>query len=132
MNFQGILRFQIVVWLGSLVNLGVLWLLHGLLKIPVTIAGACAIEIAILHNFTWFYFRTWGDRVYRTRVDFFRRLVRYNLITASIDFIINWGTLWSLNHFFHVHYLLADMAGMVIGPFFKFIANEFLIFQKSK
>ena len=64
--------------------------------------------------------------------DYFRRLIRYNLVTASIDFTVNLGVLWVLAAFAGVHYLVADLAGMLAGPFFKFLANEFLIFGKEK
>ncbi len=130
MKLKSILSFQLVAWLGTFVNLGTLWLLHGQLKIPVPIAGACAIEIAILHNFTWYYFRTWRDRVKHTPGDFLRRLWQYNLITAGVDFVFNLGTLSALTHFFHWNYLVADLLGMMIGPIIKIFVNELLIFRK--
>ncbi|MBO8152410.1 MAG: hypothetical protein DRP91_09285 [Candidatus Neomarinimicrobiota bacterium] len=131
MNVKSIIKFQFVAWLGTLVNLGSLWLLHGIFDLPLSIAGAIAIELAILHNFTWHYFLTWNDRVHFTLGDFFGRLYKYNILTASIDFLINLGTLYSLNKFFGVHYLLADIIGMSAGPIFKFLVNEFVIFRKS-
>ena len=45
---------------------------------------------------------------------------------------MNLGVLWVLAAFAGVHYLVADLAGMLAGPFFKFLANEFLIFGKEK
>ncbi len=132
MNFKKIIKFQLVAWLGTIVNLGSLWILHGILKIPVTIAGACAIELAILHNFTWYYFRIWNGRVAHTPTDFFSRLWKYNVITAGVDFVFNLGTLSVLTHFFHLHYILADILGMSIGPFIKIFINELVIFKKPK
>ncbi|MDD5764914.1 MAG: GtrA family protein [Candidatus Marinimicrobia bacterium] len=132
MKLKSIIRFQIVAWIGTLVNLGTLWLLHGKFNISVPIAGGCAIEVAILHNFTWYYLRTWKDRVEHTPLDYFRRLWKYNLITAGVDFIFNLGLLWTLNHFLHIHYLLADILGMIAGPFFKIFINELIIFKKPK
>lgn len=132
MKLTSIIRFQLVAWLGTLVNLGTLWLLHGKFKIPVPIAGACAIEVAILHNFTWYYLRTWKDRVGHTPQGFVQRLWKYNLITAGIDFVVNLGLLWILTHFFHLHYLLADLLGMIASPFFKIFVNELIIFKKPK
>jgi putative flippase GtrA len=129
--FARALRFQLVAWGGTLVNLGVLWLLRGRLGVPLVLAGAAAIETAIVHNFTWHYFITWKDRVDRNARDYFRRLLHYNLVTASIDFVVNLGTLWGLVRFAGVNYLLADLAGMVAGPGVKFLANEFLVFRKA-
>lgn len=127
-----ILRFQLVAWGGTLVNLLVLWLTKGVLGIPLLPAGALAIEVAIVHNFTWHYFFTWRERVGRNLPDYGRRLFQYNLVTASIDFTVNLGVLWILAAFAGVHYLVADLAGMLAGPFFKFLANEFFIFGKEK
>ena len=130
--FGRIIKFQVIAWIGTVVNLGSLWLLHGNFHIPLAIAGACAIEIAIIHNFIWHYYLTWRGRVHHTKKDFFQRFLKYNLVTASIDALVNLGILWSLAHFLNVHYLFADILGMLPGPIFKFLSNEFIIFRKSK
>ena len=130
--FGRIIKFQVIAWIGTVVNLGSLWLLHGNFHIPLAIAGACAIEIAIIHNFTWHYFLTWRYRVDNTKKDFLQRFLRYNLVTASIDALVNLGILCSLAHFLNVHYLFANILGMLPGPIFKFLSNEFIIFRKSK
>lgn len=129
-GLKKVLHFQAIAWLGTLVNLGILWLAHGRLKIPVVLAGGIAIEIAILHNYTWNYFVTWRKRVRRTAGDYFLLLFRYNLITASIDFVVNLGTLWLLTRYLGMNYLLADLIGQILGPLFKLLANEFLVFPK--
>ncbi len=49
---------------------------------PLVLAGIAAVEVAIVHNFVWYYFFTWKDRVQRSRGDFFRRLLRYDLVPA--------------------------------------------------
>ena len=131
-TFKRILKFQIVAWGGTVVNLGVLWILKGKLGVNVVIAGACAIELAIIHNFTWHFFVTWKDRVKRNLRDYIIRLLKYNAVTASIDFTVNLGILWLLTTYFNVHYLIADIIGMLAGPLFKFLANEFLIFGRKK
>ena len=126
-----LLRFQLVAWGGTLVNLSVLWLLHGRLGVPEVLAGLAAVEAAIIHNFTWHYFVTWKARVARSTADYCRRLLHYNLVTASIDLVFYVGTLWALTRFAGVNYLLAGLAGMVAGPVVKFFANEFLVFRKA-
>ncbi len=131
MNFKRIIKFQIVAWGGTVINLTVLWLLKGRLGLDVIVAGALAIELAIIHNFTWHYFITWRDRVEKNISDYFARLVKYNLATASIDFVVNLGILWALTKYAGMNYLIADILGMIAGPIFKFIVNEFLIFKKD-
>jgi dolichol-phosphate mannosyltransferase len=130
-HLRRIAKFQSVAWLGTLVNLGFLWALKGQLNVPLVAAGACAIELAIIHNFTWHYFLTWRDRVAHTARDYFTRLLKYNLVTASIDFVINLTVLYVLVKFFGIHYLVANIIGMLGGPIFKFLLNEFLIFGRK-
>ncbi len=65
----------------------------------------------------------------RTVSDYFQRLLQYNLVTASIDFIVNLTVLWALTKYLDMHYLIANILGMLGGPVLKFVANEFLIFR---
>ena len=95
-------------------------------------AGACAIELAILHNFTWHYFTTWRDRVRHTVKDYLLRLAGYNAATASIDFLVNLSVLWILTRFLGIHYLVANLIGMACGPLLKFFVNEWLIFRRGE
>jgi len=106
-------------------------MLYGQLNWPLLLSGALAIEASIIHNFTWHYLVTWRDRVARTRIDYFYRLIRYNLVTASIDFVMKLGIIWGLTHYFHIHYLISDLISMLFGPIFKYAANEFIIFKHT-
>jgi dolichol-phosphate mannosyltransferase len=132
MDFKRYIKFQFVAWIGTLVNMGVLWLLKGVLDAPLMLAGACAIELAIIHNFTWHYFLTWRERVAHTTGDYFLHLAKYNVVTASIDFVVNLTVLYVLTKYFGVYYLVANIIGMLAGPVLKFLANEFLIFRHKK
>ncbi|MBP7205504.1 MAG: GtrA family protein [Candidatus Cloacimonetes bacterium] len=122
--------FQGVAWLGTLVHLGVLWLAHGVMDVPLMIAGFIAIEVAIIHNFTWHYFLTWKASITPSFKNFMLLLAKYNVVTASIDLVVNLGILWLLTKFLGVHYLVADIIGQLVGPFFKLLANEYLVFPK--
>jgi putative flippase GtrA len=128
-HLKRLLKFQLVAWAGTLINLGTLWLLKGQLNVPLVVAGACAIELAIIHNFTWNYFVTWRERVARTAREFFIKLAKYNAVTASIDFVCNLTLLVVLTKYAGLHYLVANILGMLAGPFLKFLANEFIIFR---
>ena len=130
MNPRRVFNFQLVALGGTVVNMGMLWLLRGLLHLPILVAGGCAIELAIIHNFTWHYFRTWRERVRFQVRDYVIRLVQYNAVTASIDFLVNLTVLWALTKYVGIHYLAANLIGMLGGPIFKFLANEYLIFRK--
>jgi len=111
--------------------MGSLWLLKGKLNISLVVAGACAIELAIIHNFTWYYFLTWRERVARTARDYLIRLAKYNMVTASIDFVCNLSLLVVLTKYLRFHYLMANILGMLAGPVLKYFANEYLIFRRK-
>lgn len=124
-----ILSFQFIGWIGTAVNLAVLWLCYDVLDWPLLVSGALAIEVAIIHNFVWYYFWTWNDRVVYTLRDFLTLFVRYNIFTAAIDFFIRLGILWVLTEYFGIHYIISDIAGMFIAPLLKYITNDAYIFN---
>lgn len=124
-----ILSFQFIGWIGTAINLAVLWFCYDVLSWPLLVSGALAIEIAIIHNFAWYYFWTWNDRVAFTVRNFITLFARYNIFTAAIDFVIRLGILWILTEYFGVHYLISDVIGMFIAPILKYITNDAYIFN---
>ena len=118
-----------VGWLGMFVNTAGLFLFKGILHIPIIPAGLLAIEMAIIHNFVWLRRWAWRDRSNGFHQTFFRQLLLYNVFTGAVDIIANLSILWFLSTFFHVHYLLANVLGMIAGPFIKFWVNEKIIFK---
>lgn len=131
-HYKRFFSFQVVAWSGTVINLLFLWLLHGVLGLHLILSGALAIEIAIIYNFTLYYYVTWGERRTKGTLHFFRQLIRFNAITVFIDFAVRLTLLWLLTEKLAIHYILADMIGMTIAPLFKYYANEHIIFQKQK
>jgi len=129
---QRIIKFQIVAIGGTMVNMATLYLLRGRVNFPLIVSGAIAIELAIIHNFTWHYFKTWRERVSHSTKDYFSRLLKYNIVTASIDFSVNLTFLWFLTKVVGLHYMLSNLFGMMAGPVLKYIANDMLIFHKKQ
>lgn len=123
-------KFMAVAWLGMVVNTACLYLFKGVLGIRIIPASILAIEIAILHNFLWLRWWAWRDRQHRP--PFFKQLLVYNAATGAVDLAANVSVLWILSTFFGVHYLLANLLGMIAGPFIKFWLNEKLIFREVK
>lgn len=130
-HYRRFFSFQMVAWSGTVVNLAALWLLYGVLGWHLLMAGAVAIEISIIYNYSLYYYFTWGDRRNREAGRFFRKLVRYNLLTAAIDFSVRLTVLWVLTEWIGIHYLLADITGMTIAPLFKYYANDHIIFKRQ-
>ena len=124
---------MIVSWVGMGVNTLCLYLFKGVWRIPIIPASLMAIEIAIVHNFVWYRYWAWGDRTEAgSRPPFFRQLVIYNAATGLVDLTVNVSILWLLYKVFGVHYLIANIIGMILGPFFKFWINEKLIFKEKR
>ena len=118
-----------VAWLGMAVNTGCLYVFKGLLHVRLIPASVMAIEIAIIHNFIWYRSWTWRDRP--NKPPFFQQLIKYNIATGAVDFLGNVSVLWILATFLNIHYLLANILGMIAPPFIKFWLNEKVIFKAS-
>ena len=56
------LKFNLVGAIGIVVQLAVLGILNGILKLDYLPATALAVEAAVLHNFLWHERFTWADR----------------------------------------------------------------------
>jgi dolichol-phosphate mannosyltransferase len=125
-------KFLLVAWLGMFVNTGYLYLFKGVLGIRIIPASLMAIEIAIIHNFIWFRHWAWKDRQQKYHQPFFKQLFKYNIATGLVDLFSNVTILWVLSTFFHVHYLLANICGMIAGPFIKFWLNDKFIFREKR
>ena len=124
--YKRIFSFQLVGCVGTLVNMGTLWLLRGEFGVSIVPAGAIAMEIALLHNYIGHYFITWHENR-----NFFRKLWRYNAVNISVN-LLELFLLWWLTSHLGVHYLWANLLAMVPGPSIRFVANELLVFGKQR
>ncbi|MBU0518750.1 GtrA family protein [bacterium] len=125
-------KFNLVAWMGMIVNSACLYLFKGILHIPIIPAGLLAIEIAIIHNFLWHRYWTWNDRNGENPKSFFKHLLIYNSMTGLVDLVANITVLWSLTTFAGVHFMISNLCGMMLGPFIKFWLNEKVIFKGRK
>lgn len=78
---ERLLRFVAVGASGVVVNLGVLWLLAGVLRVREVLASAIAIEVSILWNFLLNDAFTYRDRNPRATAGRIERAVRYNAVS---------------------------------------------------
>lgn len=123
-------KYMAVAWMGMLVNTACLYLFKGVWQIRIIPASIMAIEIAIIHNFFWFRHWAWKDR--RDRPSFFKHLIIFNVAAGTVDLVGNVSVLWVLTTFAGVHYLIANLIGMIVPPFVKFWLNEKLIFREKR
>lgn len=128
-HFRKILTFQGFAWLGTAVNLGVLWVLVDGFHWGKIVSVMTSIEVAIIHNFTWYYLITWRQHVRLTFRDYLRRLLHFNIVTAAIDYAMNIPVFWALIHFLNIHYLIAAGVSMILSPILKYLVNDHWVFS---
>jgi len=121
-------KFGIVGTSGIAVNTVVLWLLKGVLGIPLSIAPVFAIGTAVFSNFLLNNYWTWNENQRTRKHTFFNRLWRYYL-AASLGALINYVTLLSLAEYLDIHYLIANLVGIFLGMVSNFMLGEFWVFK---
>ncbi len=111
------LRFGLVGGSGVVVNLAALWLFHDELGLPLGPAGVLAVALAIVNNFVWNNYWTFGATGFAAR-----RLARF-VAVSLVGLAINVTALKLLVHF-GTHYLPADFAGILLATSWNFLANS--------
>ncbi len=111
------LRFGLVGSSGVVINLAALWLFHDELGLPLEPAGMLAVALAIVNNFVWNNYWTFGATGFAAR-----RLARF-VAVSLVGMAINVTALKLLVHF-GAHYLPADLAGILVATSWNFLANS--------
>lgn len=115
--FMRFLRFGIVGGSGVVVNMAALWLLHDELRLAADPAIVLAVGLAIVNNFIWNNYWTFGASGVAPR-----RVVQFVAISL-VGMAINVAVFKVLLHF-GVFYLLADLGGIGVAIVWNFIANS--------
>jgi dolichol-phosphate mannosyltransferase len=111
------IRFALVGTVGVVVNNGMLFLLHGLAGAPLAAASAVAIEAAIVSNFLL------NDRwTFAQSRPTLGRFFRFNLVSAG-GLVVNLLVLTSLVDWLGLHYLIANLVGIVAALAWNFLIN---------
>ena len=114
-----LVKFTLVGLSGVLVNQGFLWLFVSKFGWDKILSNIPATELAILNNFTWNDLWTFKDL---KRKPLWRRLVTFHLAAltgAVVQWIIYAGLV-----FLGVHYLLANLVGIVASFIVRFLVNR--------
>ena len=112
-------RFALVGTSGVIVNSAALAALHGGLGLPLLLASALAVEIAIIHNFVWNNRWTFGQR----RISL-ARFARFNAVSLG-GLAIATGTLHLLVRGFGLYYLLANLIGIGLAMTWNFLLSQY-------
>ena len=111
------LRFAVVGGSGVLVNMVILWLLHDKLGLGLTRSSLVATSLAILNNFLWNNHWTFKATSIQSR-----RLAQFIGISL-IGMVITAVILNILYNVFSVHYVQANLAGIMVATAWNFFAN---------
>ncbi|MES2154272.1 MAG: glycosyltransferase [bacterium] len=116
---QRILRFMLVGASGIVVNLGVLFVLHGLFGIEVTPAFASAAGLSILTNFLLNDAFTFRDRA---KAPWIARLGMFFLVSLG-GMLTTFAALFVLYYLIGMNYLVADGLAIVAGFAVNYAGN---------
>lgn len=124
-----LLKFCIVGASGTIVNMGVLFLLSEYVRIQYFLSSLVAIELSILSNFYLNLLWTWGDRVGETST--WEKLFRYHMGVAGTAFLCNYLILLALTEWFGMYYLISNIIGIAVGTISNFLINDRWTFRQS-
>ncbi|MBI2939172.1 MAG: GtrA family protein [Chloroflexi bacterium] len=117
------LRFCVVGLSGVVVNYALLFTLHGLLRLPLLIASAIAVQTAIVNNYLWNHWWTWaaGPLTLGRGLKFnFVSLGGLVISVAALNLLVSWLSL---------HYLIANLVAIGIAMIWNFAVNSAWTFQ---
>ena len=123
--------FAIVGIIGYGVQSLVLWLLVGWFGLATVPATLLATEAAVLHNFLWHVRWTWADRRAGTKA-VGGRLVRFNLSNGGFSLIGGAAIMALLVDALGVHYLLANLAAVLVVSVVNFLASDRVVFTRNE
>jgi putative flippase GtrA len=123
------LKFNLVGAIGIVVQLAVLGILNGALKLDYLPATALAVEAAVLHNFLWHERFTWAERACVTRRQALLRLVRFNFTTGAVSILGNLLLMRLLVGLAHLPSLAANLASIAGCSLLNFLVSEYIVFR---
>ncbi len=115
-------RFAAVGLSGTIVNLGVLWLL-ATAGMPRLLAALIATEISIINNFIWNDAWTFKAQARQNSRSSRNRFLRFQLV-ASFTAILTLGLFAFFSDGLHLYYLLAQFIAIGIATLINFVANS--------
>jgi putative flippase GtrA len=119
-------KFLMVGAVGLAVNQGLLFLLHDVVSLSLSIASPVAIFISMIVTFTLNERWTWHDRGTGPVLHRMGMYFPINLVGLIINYII----LTLLVHEFDVHYLVANLFGAGIAAIWNFVVNHHVTWRE--
>jgi putative flippase GtrA len=126
------LKFNLVGAIGIVVQLAVLGILNGFLKLDYLPATALAVEAAVLHNFIWHERFTWADRASVTRRQALLRLIHFNFTTGTVSILGNLLLMRMLVGQAHLPPLPANLLSVAGCSLVNFLVSEYIVFRAAE
>lgn len=120
--------FNVVGLLGFGVQVVALFLLKRVVGLDYRLATACAVEVALLHNFVWHEHVTWADVISRSCAEVWGRLVRFHAVNGLISLAGNVAVTWTLVTGAKIPYLAANSVSVVICSLLNFAVGDRFVF----
>ena len=122
--------FNLVGLLGFGLQLPALFLLKHFAGLDYRLATACAVEVAVLHNFIWHEYFTWADVLSAARGGVWARLLRFHAASGFISLGGNVLLTWTMVKWTGMSYLLANAASVVICSVLNFVIGDRFVFRR--
>jgi putative flippase GtrA len=124
--------FNLVGVVGFVVQLSALFLLKHVAGLDYRVATACAVEIAVLHNFIWHEHLTWADVVRSFHDGVWYRLLRFYAVNGFVSLFGNVALTWAFVQWMRMPYLAANAVSVVVCSALNFFVGDRLVFQQRK
>jgi putative flippase GtrA len=124
-------RFSLVGFIGAILQLTLVWLLTKSFGVLSTVATLVAVEITILHNFTWHERFTWSNRGPNSKRQLARRLWRFHAGNGLVSLAGNTMLMYCLVERLKTHVLPAAMGAIVLCSLANFLIADRWIFRRA-
>jgi putative flippase GtrA len=125
------LAFNSVGALGIVVQMGMLFLLVGILDLNYLLATTIAVETAVLHNFFWHENWTWADRANACRHLWVRRLVYFHLANGMFSLLGNLVLMRLFVGVMGMNYALANPIAICLCAIMNYLAGDRFVFRAA-
>jgi putative flippase GtrA len=122
-------RFGLVGFIGAILQLMIVWLLTKSFGVLSTVATLVAVEITILHNFTWHERFTWGNRGPKSIRQLALRLWRFHAGNGLVSLAGNAMLMYCLVERLKAPVLPAAMGSIVLCSLANFLIADRWVFR---
>lgn len=121
------IKFYIVGGVGTIVNLGILYVLTDFLNIWYMLSAVIAISVSITTNF--FGNRLWTFKNQLSERSSLYLQYRNFWLVSLLGIISQLALIYILVEYFNIWYVLASFFGIVTVSFVKFLLSKFWVFK---